>query len=134
LPIPQRRLPATCSLDRLRRQRRGGPSADISLTDASATLIQTGTSGWTLNKSGSLNGNTVTWKINAKQVDTTNMSGYLLFNGQITIFNSGSAPATLGNIVVNLKKRVGNKWMTGQREGVRERVRLLCLDYLAPPC
>lgn len=88
----------------------GGASANLSLNDASATLMQTGTSGWTLDKSGSLSGDTITWNITVEKVDTA--SGHLLFNGQMTIFNDGSAPATLGNIVVNLQKRVGNKWTT----------------------
>lgn len=113
-PSDHQRFPAsrTRNLDCLRSQRRegGGTSANISLIDASATLTQTGDTAWTLDKSGSLSGNTVSWNITATEVSTT--SGILVFHGQMTVFNYGSGPATIGNIVVNLQKRISNKWVT----------------------
>jgi len=70
----------------------GAGTANISLIDASATVTQTGDMAWTLDKSGSLSGNTVSWNIVATPVATT--AGLLVFNGQMTVFNYGTGPAT----------------------------------------
>ena len=77
---------------------------------ASASILQTGDVGWTLDKSGSLSGNTVTWTITATEIATT--SGLLLLEGLLTVTNTGDGPAPIGNIVVNLQKRVSNMWVT----------------------
>jgi len=80
------------------------------LIDSSASVTQTGDTAWTLEKSGSLSGNTVTWNITANSTPVA--SGQLSIQGHMTVFNFGSGPATIGNIVVNLQKRVGSKWVT----------------------
>jgi hypothetical protein len=84
-------------------------TAELALS-AGATVVQTGDVGWTLDKTGSLSGTTVTWTLTATQIATT--SGHLLIQGQMTVTNTGSGPATIGNIVVNLQKRSGNTWVT----------------------
>jgi hypothetical protein len=38
------------------------------------------------------------------------VSGQLIVQGRLTVANSGSGPATIGNIVVNLQGRRNNKW------------------------
>jgi hypothetical protein len=38
------------------------------------------------------------------------VSGQLVVQGQLTVKNNGSGPATIGNIVVNLQTRVSNQW------------------------
>jgi hypothetical protein len=88
----------------------GAGTAQIQLIDAGGTVTQTGETAWTLEKSGSLSGNTVSWIITATPVATT--SGILVFHGQMTVTNFGNGPATIGNIVVNLQKRSGKTWVT----------------------
>lgn len=85
-------------------------TAAVELIDASATLSQTGTTAWTLAKTGALNGSAVTWQIVA--TETTTVAGQLIVSGQMTVTNTGNGPATIGNIVVNLQKRQGNSWVT----------------------
>jgi len=84
--------------------------ADVSLSNADATLSQTSDTAWTLGKTGALNGATLTWTITATQGAT--VSGHLVVDGFITVTNSGSEGATIGNIVVNLQARSGNSWTT----------------------
>ena len=85
-----------------------GGTADVALT-ASGSILQNGDS-WTLNKTGSLSGSTVTWTITATK--TTVVNGQLLIEGQVTLTNSGDGSATIGNVVVNLQKRVNSRWVT----------------------
>ncbi|HVK32793.1 MAG TPA: hypothetical protein VM845_09840 [Burkholderiaceae bacterium] len=85
-------------------------SADILLVSSSTGVSLTTDREWSLRKTGSLTGNTVTWHVTATQTATT--SGRLLIQGQMTVTNTGNGPATIGNIVVNLQKRVGNGWVT----------------------
>jgi hypothetical protein len=75
-------------------------------------LTQTSTTEWSLAKTGSVDttNSTVTWNVTVTQ-DATE-SGILIVNGFMTVTNTGGAPATIGNIVVNLQTRSGNKWIT----------------------
>jgi hypothetical protein len=91
-------------------QSAAAPAADVVLSDSSALASLTASDAWKLEKNGSLTGNTVTWNITATKTATT--SGHLLLQGQMTVTNTGNGPATIGNVVVNLQKRVGNKWVT----------------------
>jgi hypothetical protein len=50
----------------------------------------------------------VTWNITA--LKTATVSGQLLIQGELTVKNSGSGLATIGNIVVNLQARRNNRW------------------------
>ncbi|HTL35417.1 MAG TPA: hypothetical protein VL326_19955 [Kofleriaceae bacterium] len=63
---------------------------------------------WSLTKTGSVSGNTVTWNISATK--TATVSGQLVVQGQLTVTNNGSGPATIGNIVANLQTRQNNNW------------------------
>lgn len=83
-------------------------TASISLTSASTSATLTSNTQWTLAKTGSQSGNTVTWNITATKAAT--VSGQLVVQGELTFANSGSGPATIGNIVVNLQARRNNKW------------------------
>jgi hypothetical protein len=95
------------------RQSLGG-TASINLSNASARATLTSDSQWTLTKTGSVSGSTVTWNISATK--TATVSGQLVLQGQMTVTNSGSGPATIGNIVVNLQKRVSNKWVSASAD------------------
>jgi hypothetical protein len=86
------------------------PAANLALTSAATDVVLTSDSQWRLDKTGSLSGNTVTWNITATKTATT--SGHLLIQGQMTVANTGNGPATIGNIVVNLQKRVSNNWVS----------------------
>jgi hypothetical protein len=85
-------------------------TAEIQLIDAGGTVTQSGDTAWSLDKSGSLSANTVTWNITANSTPAT--TGQLSIQGHMTVFNFGSGPATIGNIVVNLQKQVNKKWVT----------------------
>ncbi len=85
-------------------------TASISLVGSSSRVSLTTDNEWSLSKTGSLSGNTVTWNITATKTATT--SGHLVVQGTMTVTNTGSGPATIGNIVVNLQRRVGNSWVT----------------------
>ena len=86
------------------------PRADIQLKQAAATLTNTSDTTWTLEKVGSLGASTITWQATATAGAST--PGLLIFNGIFRVENKGTAGATIGNIVVNLQKKVGNKWVT----------------------
>jgi hypothetical protein len=85
----------------------GIPQASITLQNSDAKYCYTHNNTWTLTKE--VTGNTVdngvgtvTWTVTA----TKDSSGAPTFtvHGGLTITNTGSAPATVGNIVVNLQK------------------------------
>lgn len=85
-------------------------TASIGLVGSSTRVSLTTDSEWSLSKTGSLSGNTVTWNITATKTATT--SGHLVLEGTMTVTNAGSGPATIGNIVVNLQTRSSNSWAT----------------------
>src|SRR5438094_3467924 len=90
----------------------GTPSAAISLVGASAKATQTGDSSWKLEKTGAfdqLNSNVI-WNVAATR--QTTIAHQLIITGTMTVQNSGFGPATIGNIVVNLQKRVNTIWTT----------------------
>jgi hypothetical protein len=85
----------------------GIPQASITLQNSDAKYCYTHNNTWTLTKE--VTGNTVengvgtvTWTVTA----TKDSSGAATFtvHGGLTVTNTGSAPATIGNIVVNLQK------------------------------
>ena len=98
----------------LRSAQAHGSTASIDLADASATLTLTGDHTWTLTKTGSISGSTVTWNITA--ANTATVGGQLVVQGQLTVTNSGAGAATIGNILVNLQTRVGHTWQTASSD------------------
>ncbi|HEY5944304.1 MAG TPA: hypothetical protein VIV40_02385, partial [Kofleriaceae bacterium] len=89
-----------------------GGGAAIQLKKSSAHMKLTSDTEWSLTKHGTVNPttSTVTWTITATPGTTT--SGLLVVHGSMTVKNTGSAGATIGNIVVNLQARSGNTWVT----------------------
>ena len=84
----------------------GAAQASITLTNCDAQFCYTHNNMWTLTKEVSANSvsngsGTVTWTVTATKSDggTT-----FTVHGGVTVINTGSAPATIGNIVVNLQK------------------------------
>jgi hypothetical protein len=86
--------------------------ASVSLTSSNAALTQTSDTSWTLTKTGAVDtaGKTVTWTITATKGST--VPGQLVVSGFMTVNNTGSVGATIGNIVVNLQARSNNSWVS----------------------
>lgn len=87
--------------------------AKLQLKNASSTVAQTSSTGWTLSKTGSLDepSSTITWVVTAAPNGGT--SRRLVVNGKVTIKNTGNGPATIGNLIVSLQaKQTNNKWQT----------------------
>ncbi len=84
----------------------GTPQASITLINCNNELCNANDTAWTLDKtpaSQSLTGNnTITWAVTATKGATTD--NFISINGFITVKNTGTADATIGNIVVNLQK------------------------------
>src|SRR5262245_55754978 len=86
--------------------------SNVDLKHASAKLALTSFTPWSLTKHGSTNQatSTVTWSVTATQ--GTTQTGVLVVYGTFTVRNSGSGGAPIGNIIVNLQTRSGNKWVS----------------------
>lgn len=80
--------------------------ASITLTNCNSELCNANNTEWSLDKTPSsqtLTGdNTITWTVSATRGATSD--NFITVNGVMTVTNTGSAPATIGNIVVNLQK------------------------------
>ncbi|MBI3798855.1 MAG: hypothetical protein HY268_18060 [Deltaproteobacteria bacterium] len=93
--------------------------ASITLTNCSAELCYANNTKWTLAKTPSTQDvtllpddppTTISWIVTAMRGDTSD--NILSVNGVITVTNTGTANATIGNIVVNLQTKVGSKWVS----------------------
>jgi hypothetical protein len=92
--------------------------AAVFALESRSSLLQTSNTAWTLTKTSAVDtgAKTVTWTINSTKGATT--GGKLTVDGYLDVFNIGTAPATLGNIVVNLQVRdnshhgYGDHWVT----------------------
>ena len=80
------------------------------LKDADVELCHRNETSWDLAKTGVLADGKVTWTVTVTKGDVSpaTVSGF----GFVRILNGGTAGAWLGNIVVNLQRRQGNKWVT----------------------
>jgi hypothetical protein len=87
-------------------------SANVSLSTSSATISQTSNTAWTLVKTGAVNTSSknVMWTITATKQSTK--AGELVVTGFVAVTNSGSANATIGNIVANLQTKSGSTWQS----------------------
>lgn len=87
------------------------PQASLTVACGSTGICNATNTEWTLDKSAQVNGSTVTWTIAATK--GTESHAFLTFTGSLNVTNTGSANATIGNIVVNLQaKKGGNKYAT----------------------
>lgn len=75
---------------------------------------------WTLTKTNDAgtppvaSGTTVNWTVTATKVTTG--PNEICAVGYVSVHNGGSAPATIGNIVVNLQRRQLNKWVSASAD------------------
>jgi hypothetical protein len=90
------------------------PWSTIAILAPSSDVKQTTAQGWSLAKTGRVDtsAQTVTWDIAA--TSTSSGQKTLVVTGKVTLWNIGTAPATIGNIVVNLdaKNPTGNSFTT----------------------
>ncbi|MFT3696247.1 MAG: hypothetical protein QM831_24115 [Kofleriaceae bacterium] len=80
--------------------------------ESNANVLSVADTSWTLTKTASVDttAKTVTWAIQSTKGAVT--GSRLVADGYFDVFNLGTAPATIGNIVVNLQTKQGNKWVT----------------------
>lgn len=88
--------------------------ASLSLGGGACQAVQYNNTEWSLTKqaaeSAIPSGGTASWVVAVTKGDTS--ANHLVCDGYLSILNSGSAPATIGNIVVNLQRKVGPHWVT----------------------
>lgn len=77
-----------------------GGNASVSLVSASGSISQTSSTAWSLAKTGSVDAGAQT------------IGGQLHLIGTLDVTNTGSGPATIGNILVNLQTKSGSSWVT----------------------
>lgn len=92
-------------------QGQGVPQASITLKNCNTTICNATDTDWLLTKSPATQSfsatstspvtSNISWSVQATQATTTPIFSV---NGVITVMNTGSATATIGNIVVNLQK------------------------------
>ncbi|MFL6261661.1 MAG: hypothetical protein ACJ76Y_18345 [Thermoanaerobaculia bacterium] len=87
--------------------------ASITLSDCNAELCHANNTHWSLTKSPSSqsitlpdNPPTITWTVAATRGATS--ANFLTVDGVLTVTNTGTANATIGNIVINLQKKIVN--------------------------
>lgn len=84
--------------------------ANVVLRDGTIELIHHRNTSWTLKNMAATSGDAVTWVISVRRKDTT--PDILTVNGFIRVQNSGTVSATIGNIVLNLQRKVGDDWIS----------------------
>jgi hypothetical protein len=92
--------------------------SSLVLSGGDVALCHHNDTAWTLSKTANapsvVSGATVTWTLTATRGATSN--NMLDVNGFVAVTNGGGAPATIGNIIVNLQRQklVGNKqrWLS----------------------
>ena len=88
----------------------GGPQASITLNNGNVVLTNRNDFDWSILKDGSYTPGDPTGKIDWTVADTkTGPVNNLTVNGFVVVTNTGSANATIGNIVVNLQHRCSPK-------------------------
>jgi len=80
------------------------PQGSITLRNSSAELCHHNDTAWEIAKSGSVAEGTATWTVTVTRGATTDNE--LVVDGYVQVQNTGTAAATIGNIVVNLQRQV----------------------------
>ncbi|MBI2688276.1 MAG: hypothetical protein HYX27_18385 [Acidobacteria bacterium] len=89
--------------------------ASLTLVNSNAALCNKNNTEWSISKTNDppgpvLSETEVTWTVKVTRGATSNNT--LCVDGFVSVQNTGTAAATIGNIVVNLQKRVGNNWVS----------------------
>lgn len=92
------------------------PQASLTVVCGIASVCNSTSTDWTLAKTGAFDGetNTVTWTVSATK--GTESDRMLEFEGTLTVTNTGTANATIGNILANLQRKVGKNWVTASSD------------------
>jgi hypothetical protein len=89
----------------------GVPQASITLSGSDVALCNHNNTEWSLTKKVTDDdrmAHTVTWTVTATRGATSD--NMILANGFVSVTNTGTGKATIGNIVVNLQRKIGAKW------------------------
>lgn len=86
------------------------PQASLTLKDTNLNLCQASSYSWGVLKSGSLSNQSVTW--NVSSVKGSQSQNNVKALGYVQIQNTSEGLAPIGNIVVNLQRKVGKNWIT----------------------
>lgn len=89
--------------------------ADLTLNLSGGKLCHVDNStDWTLEKTGSFNpsNNTITWTVTVTKLHIPATPQLLIANGLVQITNDGKKAAKIGNIVVDLQRKVNGKWVS----------------------
>lgn len=107
-------LPAILAICSLSTVAHAAPQASLTVSCGSVDSCNATDTPWTLGKTGAVDGHSVTWTVTA--APGTESDRMLKFTGGLTVTNTGSANATIGNIVVNLQRKVGKNWVTASSD------------------
>ncbi|HEX5425367.1 MAG TPA: hypothetical protein VFW94_17595, partial [Candidatus Acidoferrales bacterium] len=84
--------------------------ANITLSKAHlAGAIATNTS-WSIAKNGSFASGTASWTVGVTKISVSDQ--IIQVDGRFRITNTGTGPAALGNIIVNLQRPCGTVWVS----------------------
>jgi len=97
-----------------------GGQASITLSGSDVALCNHNNTSWDLSKvvtgTPTVEAPSVTWTVTATKVGVSHT--ILEVNGFVAVTNTGSAPAPVGNIVINLQRQRGNKWVSASADVV----------------
>jgi hypothetical protein len=84
--------------------------ANIALSNAGVTGAVATNTNWSIAKNGGFSAGTASWTVGVTKVSVSHE--IIEVDGQFRITNSGTGPALLGNIVVNLQRPCGMVWVS----------------------
>lgn len=86
------------------------PQASLTLNGGNLNICNTQSYSWGLTKTGTTNQTSVNWTINSIKSSVSN--NIIKAIGYLEIQNTSSGSAPIGNILINLQRKSGNKWVT----------------------
>jgi hypothetical protein len=84
--------------------------ANVTLSHALVTGAIATDTNWSIAKSGGLASGTVSWTVGVTKISVSDQ--IIQIDAQFRITNTGTGPARLGNIVVNLQRPCGATWVS----------------------
>lgn len=86
------------------------PQASLTLNGGNLNICNTQSHSWSLTKVGGTNQTSVNWTVNSVKSSVSN--NVIKSVGYLEIQNTSDGQAPIGNILVNLQRKTGNKWVT----------------------
>ena len=84
--------------------------ANIMLSNAGVTGALATNTNWSIAKNGGFASGTASWTVGVTKVSVSDQ--IIQVDGQFTITNTGTGPAPLGNIIINLQRPCGTVWVS----------------------